>query len=220
MLVLAYDCSSTMSIALVKNHDIIHEQFFNNQAKHSELLIAETKNILNQFGYNFSDLNLVIATSGPGSYTGIRVALSFLKILNITLKIPCITVNSCMVSAQKYISKYHNIKVVHNGNVNEIYFAQYQSKNGFINEIHGPEITNLNSVLNNLNDNDFLCGTANYLFENHHLKSGAEDLIMASDVWKLGQKILDKQTILDINFENEISPLYLREPRITTKNQN
>lgn len=219
---MAFDCSSSMSIALIKNNKILEEKFFEHQAKHSELLIPEIKGLLIQHDCDFKDLNLVLATNGPGSYTGLRVALSALKMLKIGLKISCLTANSCAVIAQKYINQHPHIKVVIQGNIGEIYFAEYQRKNNTVQELTKPLITDLDTVYKNLKDDDFLCGSANNLFTNHSLKSNSLDLILARDIWILGEKNLNYVEVNQISFNkdilfDQISPLYLRDPKISVR---
>jgi len=222
MIALVFDCSSSMSIALIKNNTILQEKFFEHQAKHSELLILEINKILIQHGYDFKDLDLVLVTNGPGSYTGLRVSLSALKMLKIGLKISCLTINSCAVIAQKYINQHPHIKVAIQGNVGEIYFAEYQRKNNTVQELIRPLITDVDEVYKNLKNDDFLCGSANNLFTNHSLKSNSLDLILARDIWILGEKNLNYVGVNQINFNedilfDQIAPLYLRDPKISVR---
>ena len=220
MLIIAFDSSSSMSIALIKDQIILQEKNFKSQNKHSELLISEIKKILISNNFDFDDIDLVVATNGPGSFTGIRVGLSVLKMLNITLKIPCITVNSCEVIAQKYISQHENIKVVIQGNADEIYFAHYKRKNNLLNEVLSPAITNFDTVVKNLKYDDFLCGSANLLFVDHDLKSNLLDPILARDFWQFGEYYQNKRKNHE-NFlqheQHEILPLYLHAPKISCK---
>ena len=95
------------------------------------MLVVEIKNILDANKINFNDLDLIIATNGPGSYTGIRVALAVLKIIKITMQKPVLTVNCCEVLADKYSKNYEKINVAIEANNTEIYYAKYIIKNNF-----------------------------------------------------------------------------------------
>ena len=113
MLTLAFDCStSSMSIALIDGVKILGEKNYLQEAKHSEMLVLEIKNLLDANKITFNDLDLIVGTQGPGSYTGIRVALAVLKIIKIATQKPVLTVNCCEVLADKYSKNNEKINVL------------------------------------------------------------------------------------------------------------
>ena len=212
MLTLAFDCStSSMSIALIDGTKILGEKNYLQEAKHSEMLVLEIKNLLDVNKINFNDLDLIIATNGPGSYTGIRVALAVLKIIKITTQKPVLTVNCCEVLADKYSKNHEKINVAIQANSTEIYYAKYVIKNNF-EEVLQPMISNVDDILSTIKEDEFLCGSANKIFDKHLLKSNQDDLILAYDVAIYGQK-----KFLQNKDSQDILPLYLRDPKITKR---
>ena len=212
MLTLAFDCStSSMSIALIDGTKILGEKNYLQEAKHSEMLVLEIKNLLDVNKINFNDLDLIIATNGPGSYTGIRVALAVLKIIKITTQKPVLTVNCCEVLADKYSKNHEKINVAIQANSTEIYYAKYVIKNNF-EEVFQPMISNVEDILLTIKEDEFLCGSANKIFDKHLLKSNQDDLILAYDVAIYGQK-----KFLQNKDSQDILPLYLRDPKITKR---
>lgn len=212
MLTLAFDCStSSMSIALLNDKKILGEKNYLQEAKHSEMLVLEIKNLLDVNKINFNDLDLIIATNGPGSYTGIRVALAVLKIIKITTQKPVLTVNCCEVLADKYSKNYEKINVAIQANSTEIYYAKYVIKNNF-EEVLQPMISNVEDILLTIKEDEFLCGSANKIFDKHLLKSSQDDVILAYDVAIYGQK-----KFLQNKDSQDILPLYLRDPKITKR---
>jgi len=212
MLTLAFDCStSSMSIVLMDNEKILGEKNYLQEAKHSEMLVLEIKNLLDANKITFNDLDLIVGTNGPGSYTGIRVALAVLKIIKITIQKPILTVNCCEVLAYKYSKNYSKINVVIQANKDEVYFAKYGANNN-LEEVISPVISNVNDILSEIKEDEFLCGSANKIFNKHLLKSNQEDMILAIDVAIYGQrKFLQNKDLQDI------LPLYLRDPKITKR---
>ena len=212
MLTLAFDCStSSMSIALLNGKKILGEKNYLQEAKHSEMLVLEIKNLLDVNKINFNDLDLIIATNGPGSYTGIRVALAVLKIIKITTQKPVLTVNCCEVLADKYSKNHEKINVAIQANSTEIYYAKYVIKNNF-EEVFQPMISNVEDILLTIKEDEFLCGSANKIFDKHLLKSNQDDMILAYDVAMCGQK-----KFLQNKDSQDILPLYLRDPKITKR---
>ena len=212
MLTLAFDCStSSMSIALLDNKKILGEKNYLQEAKHSEMLVVEIKTLLDVNKINFNDLDLIIATNGPGSYTGIRVALAVLKIIKIATQKPVLTVNCCEVLADKYSKNHEKINVAIQANSTEIYYAKYVIKNNF-EEVLQPMISNVDNILLEIKEDEFLCGSANKIFDKHLLKSNQDDMILAYDVAMCGQK-----KFLQNKDSQDILPLYLRDPKITKR---
>ena len=212
MLTLAFDCStSSMSIVLMDNEKILGEKNYLQEAKHSEMLVLEIKNLLDANKINFKDLDLIVVTHGPGSYTGIRVALAVSKIIKITVQKPILTVNCCEVLAYKYSKNYSKINVVIQANKDEVYFAKYVANNN-LEELASPIISSVDDILLEIKEDEFLCGSANKIFNKHLLKSNQEDMILAKDVAIFGQrKFLQNKDLQDI------LPLYLRDPKITKR---
>ena len=212
MLTLAFDCStSSMSIVLMDNEKILGEKNYLQEAKHSEMLVLEIKNLLDTNKITFNDLDLIVGTNGPGSYTGIRVALAVLKIIKITIPKPILTVNCCEVLAYKYSKNYSKINVVIQANKDEVYFAKYGANNN-LEEVISPMISNVNDVVSEIKEDEFLCGSANKIFNKHLLKSNQEDMILAIDVAIYGQR-----KFLQNKDSQDILPLYLRDPKITKR---
>ncbi|MFZ9180879.1 MAG: tRNA (adenosine(37)-N6)-threonylcarbamoyltransferase complex dimerization subunit type 1 TsaB [Rickettsiales bacterium] len=217
MLVLAFDCSSnSMSIALgkcdEKNLKIFEEKNFYGETKHSELLVSSIDEMVKNHNINYSDLNLVIATNGPSSYTAIRVALSTLKMFAISMPVECITLTSSSILAYKNRNKSNEIVTITRANGDEYYYAKYQIDNDKLVQIHQNEIQDFNFIEKNLKSDEYLCGFGNKNFEKHQFKSNQDDFIKASDLIEYGY-----QEYLQKNLSNDIVAKYLREPKITIK---
>jgi tRNA threonylcarbamoyl adenosine modification protein YeaZ len=200
-----------MSIALLNDKNILGEKNYLQEAKHSEMLVLEIKNLLDANKISFNDLDLIIATNGPGSYTGIRVALAVLKIIKITTQKPVLTVNCCEVLADKYSKNNEKINVAIQANSTEIYYAKYIVRNNF-EEVLQPAISSVDEILMTIKEDEFLCGSANKIFDKHLLKSNQDDIILATDVAIYGQK-----KFLQNKDSQDILPLYLRDPKITKR---
>jgi tRNA threonylcarbamoyladenosine biosynthesis protein TsaB len=68
--------------------------------EHASWLHAALGRILSQTGKTLRDLQAVAVIAGPGSYTGLRVAMAAAKGFCYALKIPLITLNSLRVMAE------------------------------------------------------------------------------------------------------------------------
>lgn len=60
----------------------------------AERIAPMAREIMAEAGLDFAALQRVVVTTGPGSFTGVRVGLSFARGLALALKIPCLGVPS------------------------------------------------------------------------------------------------------------------------------
>ncbi|MFY7734770.1 MAG: tRNA (adenosine(37)-N6)-threonylcarbamoyltransferase complex dimerization subunit type 1 TsaB [Bacteroidia bacterium] len=82
------------SVAIAKNGEtiaLVEDTLGNNHASQLHILVAKA---LEQSNLQFSDLQAVAVSKGPGSYTGLRVGVSAAKGYCYALKIPLIAINT------------------------------------------------------------------------------------------------------------------------------
>ena len=73
---------------------------------HSLYLIKSLNEILKKNNITLNDLDLITTNIGPGSFTGIRVALSIAKTISAELNIPCVPLNTAQILLNTYNKKY------------------------------------------------------------------------------------------------------------------
>ncbi len=92
MNILSVDTStSVLSIAL-KTDSSYEERTVNGNFSPSENLMGEMKSLLSRAGLTLSDLDLLVCTKGPGSFTGLRIAMAMLKGINLSTDAPLVSV--------------------------------------------------------------------------------------------------------------------------------
>ena len=80
-------------LSLDKNGEIVSRVIKSDENYHSLYLVKEIKNILSDNNLKMSDLNMLAVNAGPGSFTGIRVALTISKVIGSELNIPIVPLN-------------------------------------------------------------------------------------------------------------------------------
>ena len=65
--------------------------------RQSELMVREIDNLFVRDGFDKKDLDCVVCSRGPGSYTGVRIALSIAKTIVFALRIPLYLASSLEV---------------------------------------------------------------------------------------------------------------------------
>lgn len=95
----------TAVISISENDRIIDFATNSNQKDHASFLHPAIKNLLHKADLAISKLNAVSVTSGPGSYTGLRVGMACAKGLCYALDIPLIAINTLEVMALSTITQ-------------------------------------------------------------------------------------------------------------------
>lgn len=89
MLILAFDTSTgKCSVALSEDGNIIRKSTSDAMGDHAQRLFLSIKDLFEETGRRLSEVNLIVAGTGPGSFTGIRVGLSAAHGLASSLKVP------------------------------------------------------------------------------------------------------------------------------------
>lgn len=100
MISLAFDTSNkALSLALVRDGELLGEISLNVTKNHSISLMPSIDFLMQQTGLVPADLDRIIVAKGPGSYTGLRVAVATAKTLAYSLQIDLVGVSSLAVLA-------------------------------------------------------------------------------------------------------------------------
>lgn len=126
MIAVLMDCSNVnLAIGLAKDHVLIAKKECEAWQQQSELLVAELDKLLKANQVERSEIGEVIVSKGPGSYTGVRIALTVAKVLSFALNCPLFLASSlemmkagdaptiCLVNARSkrsYIGVYEGEK--------------------------------------------------------------------------------------------------------------
>lgn len=101
MLILSLDSAAqTASASLSEDECLLASVMLNIGNKHSTTLLPAASFLLSQAGRSMSDVKLIAATAGPGSFTGVRIGAAAVKGLAFGRDVPCIGVSSLETMAR------------------------------------------------------------------------------------------------------------------------
>lgn len=88
-----------LSVSVTDGIEVLAE--FNSAKKinHSTTLMPNIEMVMNYAGLEMKDLEGIVVSKGPGSYTGLRIGVATAKTLSYTLNIPVYSVSSLMALA-------------------------------------------------------------------------------------------------------------------------
>ena len=121
MNLLAFDTSTeVLSMALCKGEQMFafHERV---GTRASELILPQIQYILNQAGLQLNELDGIAYGTGPGAFTGVRIACGVAQGLAFGASLPVVGINSLYALAQASMAQ--KVIVCQDARMGEIYFA-------------------------------------------------------------------------------------------------
>lgn len=99
MNILAFDTGTEYLCVAVEASNAYYESFFRLGLRHAEHLLPEIEHLLSKAGLTPQQLDLIVCTRGPGSFTGLRIGMATAKGLARGANIPLVSVPSLDVYA-------------------------------------------------------------------------------------------------------------------------
>lgn len=104
---------------------------------HAEALAPMVAEVMQASGLDFSQINRIAVTTGPGTFTGVRIGLSFARGLGVARGIPVIGIDSLTAIAANEAAAIP-LLVVSDARNDEVYAASYDENRTLL---AGPRIT-------------------------------------------------------------------------------
>ena len=101
MITLAFDSTArAASVAVTDSDRLLGLYTIDNGLTQSELLLPMAENLLASLKLTFSDVELLAASVGPGSFTGVRIGTALVKGIAFGKGIPCASVSTLEALAE------------------------------------------------------------------------------------------------------------------------
>ena len=221
ILILAIETSTDVcSVALSKNGETSDFDIVTEPRMQTSRLAPMADDLLRRNGLSARDCSAVAVSSGPGSYTGLRVGVSMAKGLCFGASIPLIAVNTLDLLAAQGLSMY---KAVYGGKPvdsvvpmidarrMEVYQAEYDSDGNRVSEVE-PKILETFSYSGLIAKNRVLfCGNGCKKFEGIAPKGDTFFIECCPEAQYMAQLAFKK--FIAKNFEDVayMEPFYLKE---------
>lgn len=133
-MLLSLDSSAvTASVALTDGDRVIKSEFVNSGLTHSETLLPMVKRVMGD--NEFSSLDAVAITAGPGSFTGVRIGVATVKGIAFAGNIPCYGVSTLEVIAYNFVDENCVVCAVMDARRMQFYNAIFKVENGIVSRI-------------------------------------------------------------------------------------
>jgi tRNA threonylcarbamoyladenosine biosynthesis protein TsaB len=96
---LLIECATNTAIISVRNGDVFAQRTSPDKGSHSVKLFQLVDEALAECGITIRDITLIVAGIGPGSFTGIRIAVASARMIAQVLDVPIIGLDTQMIYA-------------------------------------------------------------------------------------------------------------------------
>ena len=162
MKILSVDSSAKIaSVALLEDKKLLAEYSLNNGNTHSETLLPMAEALFRMLSIKASDIDLFAASTGPGSFTGVRIGAATLKGMAFGTGKPCVGVSTLEALAYNMRSHKGMICPVMNARRSQVYTAIFESDGGElvrVTEDMAIGADDLDQKLSQYNAPIYLCG--------------------------------------------------------------
>ena len=137
MKIAAFDTSSkALTLAILEDETLLAQMTLNIKKNHSITLMPAIDFLMNSLDMKPTDLDRIAVAQGPGSYTGLRIAVATAKTLAHTLKIELVGVSSLQALVPEQAEGL--VIPVMDARRNNVYAGFYQSGQAVRPEAHLP----------------------------------------------------------------------------------
>ncbi|HIW72304.1 MAG TPA: tRNA (adenosine(37)-N6)-threonylcarbamoyltransferase complex dimerization subunit type 1 TsaB [Candidatus Levilactobacillus faecigallinarum] len=131
MRILAIDTSNRpLSVAVLDDTTVLAAITVTVHQKHAEYLLPEIERLLAMADLKPADLDRIVVAAGPGSYTGIRIAVTTAKVLATTLNIELVTVSSLVTLAANVPVEGALVAPIFDARNQNVFAGLYRIQNG------------------------------------------------------------------------------------------
>jgi len=127
MNLLAIDASGIAgSVAYIKEGKLAGEYYICDKLTHSQTIMPMLEDMKALLNINLEEIDAVAVTSGPGSFTGLRIGVTAAKALALALEVPIVGVPTLDTMAHAMVYTEYLICPIMDARRNQVYTALYK----------------------------------------------------------------------------------------------
>ena len=150
------------SVSISDDDTLLCEYVFNTGPRHNEVLIPTVERLLSDCGFGKDDLDAVCVSTGPGSFTSLRIGVSTAKALCYSLGTDLAGVPSLEILASNALWSGNDVCAMTDAGRGEVFFSFYDSEGE---EITEAKIATPESVCAGIREKTVFVGSAAVLHE-------------------------------------------------------
>ncbi|MGC9259271.1 MAG: tRNA (adenosine(37)-N6)-threonylcarbamoyltransferase complex dimerization subunit type 1 TsaB [Phycisphaerae bacterium] len=142
--IVAIETSSRIGeVAVARGREVLGRRQFSKAMRHAVELMPAIRDLTQAQGWKPSDIDAVYVSAGPGSFTGIRIAITIARALQQAIGCQLVSVPTVDVLAANAPSEVEHLAVIMDAKRGQIYAARYQRvvESGELRRTLGPVLT-------------------------------------------------------------------------------
>lgn len=227
MKVLALETSSMVASAAIINEDKLLAEFtINNQKTHSQMLMPIVEQVIDRLNLTPYDIDVFAVSSGPGSFTGIRIGVATVKSLAQALNKPVVGVSGLDGLAFNMVHFNGVICPMMDARNGQVYTALYRSNGVEIEMLENYmaiRVVDLAALLLRAGETVMFCGEGAHIHKDLLTKElgerakFAQSSFMFQKASSIAVLALKKANLNELLNYNELQPYYLRKSQAEQK---
>lgn len=133
MNILAIDASGLSgSVAYISDYKLVGEYYICHKLTHSQTIMPMLEHLKSMLGLELDQVDAIAVTSGPGSFTGIRIGVATAKAMALALDVPIIGIPTLDVMAHNITFTTASICPIMDARRNQVYTSIYKWDNNML----------------------------------------------------------------------------------------
>ncbi len=224
--ILALDSTAEVSsVAVCQGERLLSEITVNTGNTHSETLLPAVEQALKMAQVTVNDIDLFACTTGPGSFTGVRIGVATIKGIAYGKNKPCISVSTLEALAYNLSGTDGIVCPVMNARRSQVYNALFECESGCLTRLcpdRAIAISELDEELSNVEKQIYLCGDG-YNITVDGLKAVKPEHVPVryryQSAYSVAQIALNKYENDETVSDTELVPIYLRPSQAERERQ-
>jgi tRNA threonylcarbamoyl adenosine modification protein YeaZ len=211
MIIACLDTSTSIASFKLLKDGVVLAELQEECRRGASKLLPEINDAVKKVGLKVSDVETWLVGIGPGSFTGIRVGISYIKGICLASKNVYIGVNSGFAYFDAKSVKENKIQVLHDGRKNELILNTFEKKSDKWSSLE-PKVIHMDDLHSYLSQEVFTVTIMDptCFKEENHQEINFIDAVNATGLMAIN---LEKMESLSTNeMENSCEPIYVRPP--------
>ncbi len=224
--ILALDSTAEVSsVAVCQGEKLLSEITINTGNTHSQTLLPAVEQALKMAELDVDDIDIFACSTGPGSFTGVRIGVATIKGIAYGKNKPCISVSTLEALAYNLTGNKGLICPVMNARRSQVYNALFKCDGVVITRLcadRAISISELDCELADADDNIYLCGDGYEITEkgfNMAKISFVPQRYRYQSAYSVAQIALKKHKNNEFVTDAELVPIYLRPSQAERERQ-
>lgn len=207
------------SVAFCDDEGLVSEKRIERRGTHSEQLFLFIEELQKEHSFSISDLDAVLVSEGPGSYTGLRISASAVKGLLFESEVPLYGINTLASFAMQALKEEPSANTIHSiidARRVHVYHQKFTAGDGQLGTDDEVEVIPIKALESMVHSGDIIIGTGLQRIDETVRKKartvGAEAISAASLIKLYQEDLLDFITKVD---PESFEPKYYTSSQVT-----